>query len=135
MSNITNIAEVPEIDWGDGYEGRTQDLLLPEHREQAYKNHLLINSNKYMALVPVCKWFSLTHGQHKYIVCSIDEKYPDVAWVIIDLGDGYLEYDSVRISEISEFTHPKYKFHDFERDIIWEPEKTIGEYLRDRQIV
>ena len=104
MSNITNTEEAPEIDWGEGYEGRTQDLLLPEHREQAYKNHLLINSKKYMALYPVCKWFSLTRRQYKYLICSIDQKHPDCAWAIIDWGDGYVELDSVCISEISDFT-------------------------------
>ena len=134
MSNITNIAEAPEIDWGDGYEGRTQDLLLPEHREKAYKNHLLINSNKYMKQEPVCKWFSLTHSRVKYLICSIDEGSPNIAFVIADWGNECVEFGSLSISEISEFIHPKYKFHSFERDIIWEPEKTIGEYLRDIQI-
>lgn len=134
MSNIITVVELPEIDWGEGYQGRTQELLLPDHREHAYQNHLLINSNSYMEVRPVCKWFSLTHQHHKYIICSIDEKYPDVAWAIIDLGDGYVEYDFVHISEISAFTHPRYKYHDFERDIAWEPEKSIGEYLRDREI-
>ena len=135
MSNIKNTAKAPEIDWGEGYEGRTQELLLPEHREKAYANHRLFNSKKYMELVPVCKWFSLSHGQYKYLICSIDQKHPDFAWSMIDWGDGFIEFDQICISEISDFTHPVYKFHDFERDIIWKPEKTIEEYLRDRQIL
>jgi len=134
MNVLTTGTDSGKIDWGEGYKGRTQDLLLPEHREQAYKNHLQINNNQYKHLFPVCKWFSLTNSKYKYLICSIDQENPDIAWAIIDLGGGYVEFADISINEVSDFQHPIYKIHDFERDIIWKPKKTIGGYLKKRQI-
>ena len=113
----TSLAHDNEIEWTEGYKWRTQDLLLPEHRERAYKNHLIINSKKYLQQKPVCKWSCLTHEHPKLLLCSIDQKVPDVAWIICDFGGGYVGFDGVFISKLSEYTHSIYKFHDFERDI------------------
>ena len=72
-------------------------LLTKKQRERLLRNGASRGDH-----VPHCKWF-YPAGAATWLVSDFDPEDPDVAHCLADLGMGYPEIGSVRISELEAF--------------------------------
>ncbi len=107
----------------------TQALILNKDLAQLYENHLLIDDNRYMDVIPVCRLYSNTNRNIQLLVCSMSPDLPDMANAIVDNGRGVPELDEICLSELSELMHPLYGYPIIERDRHWRSRATIRDYL------
>ena len=72
-------------------------LLTKKQREQLLKNGAKPGDHQ-----PVVKWFNPC-GAATWLASALDPEDPDIAHCLADLGMGYPEIGSVRISELEAF--------------------------------
>ncbi len=77
------------------------DLLTPELREQLLANGRNRDGNH----IPAVKWFNPA-GAGTWLITDADPENPDILFGLADLGFGYPELGSVRLSELQQYKGP-----------------------------
>ena len=99
-----------------------RDRLLANGREQAKVKGTKAEKDFW----PVVKLF-YPAGAATWLLTEIDPEDQDVAWGLADLGMGFPEFGTVRISEIQDFRGP-FGIH-IERDKFFEAKAPISRYI------
>ena len=73
-------------------------LLTKKHRERLLKNGARPRADH----KPVVRWFNPT-GSATWLVSELDPEDPDIAHCLADLGMGFPELGSVRVSDVAAF--------------------------------
>ncbi len=77
------------------------DLLTPELRERLLANGRNRDGNH----IPAVKWFNPA-GAGTWLITDADPENPDILFGLADLGFGYPELGSVRLSELQQYKGP-----------------------------
>jgi hypothetical protein len=109
-------------------------LLLDEHRTQMIANgraNAALTENGLKEVTPVvklfCPWNAAT-----WLLSELDPEDTDIAFGLCDLGMGFPELGSVRISEMMSVTGPGGL--RIERDIHFEANKLLSAYAEEARL-
>jgi hypothetical protein len=108
----------------------TAKLLTDEQREQMLANGRanaarITKDGHTIDFQPVVKLFC-PWGGATWLLTELDPEEPDIAFGLCDLGMGFPEIGSVRLSEIASVTGPGGL--RIERDLYFQAEKTLTQY-------
>jgi len=106
-------------------EGKTMKLLLQSHRQQLAHNGVLAANDPAFDPEPVVKLFT-PWGANVWLLAWTEPDEPDIAYGLCDLGMGFPELGSVRLSELQEVRGPFGL--GIERDLHWAANKTLSAY-------
>ena len=102
-------------------EGKTMKLITKDIERKLAKNGL----DKGKDHVPVVKFFNPT-GSATWLITESDPNDPDILFGLCDMGMGYPEIGSVRLSEIKSVRLPFGL--KIERDMYFTGDRTLSEY-------
>ena len=112
------------------------ELITRPQFAKLLQNGLQSQNDENFVGTPVIKLFNPS-GAATWLLSEVDPDDPDRAFGLCDLGMGCPELGYVSIEELSNYKGPLNL--GIERDLHWEPNKTLGEYADDarqhRQIV
>jgi len=100
-------------------------LLLQSHRQQLANNGVLAADDPAFDPKPVVKLFTPL-GANVWLLAWTEPDEPDIAYGLCDLGMGFPELGSVRLSELQEVRGPFGL--TVERELHWVADKTLGAY-------
>jgi hypothetical protein len=105
-------------------------LITKEQREKLLKNGRESEASKPDCPdhYPVVKLFA-PWGSSTWLLTELDPEDPDIAFGLCDLGFGFPEIGSVRISELEGCIGPFGL--KVERDVHWKAKKTLSEYAKE----
>lgn len=103
-----------------------QQLFTEEHTRQLLANGKQSYDEPGFDPWPVVKLFT-PDGASTWLVTEIDPDEPDILWVLADLGIGYCEYGTARLSELMKLRGCLGM--PVERDIYWKPQGPISSYI------
>jgi hypothetical protein len=106
------------------------ELITKKQREQLLKNGKESEATKPDCPdhYPVVKLFT-TWGAATWLLTELDPEEPDIAFGLCDLGMGFPELGSVRVSEIAAI---RGCFSlKVERELHWKAKKTLSEYAQE----
>ncbi len=108
-------------------------LLLDEQRTRLLSNGQLNATRREQGkdeidFMPVVKLFC-PWGAATWLLSELDPEDPDIAFGLCDLGFGFPELGTVRLSEMEAVTGPLGL--RIERDRHFRPRKTIGQYAEE----
>jgi hypothetical protein len=109
------------------------ELLTQEQRERMRANGLanaahIARDGNTEDFVPVVKLFC-PWGEAIWLLTELDPEDPDIAFGLCDLGMGFPELGSVRLSEIAAVRGPGGL--GIERDLDFTPSKTLSAYAEE----
>lgn len=104
------------------------ELITHEQREAMLANGRSSAAGQDIDPFPVVKLFT-PDADATWLLTELDPQDPDIAFGICDLGMGFPELGSVRISEIQSVRGPL-GLH-VERDLYFKPDKPLSEYAED----
>lgn len=99
------------------------EKLLANGRRQADRR----GSPGELDFAPIVKLFN-PYGAGTWLITEIDPEDHDIAWCLADLGMGFAEFGTVRLSELAGLRH-QFGFPLIERDRHWEPAGPISAYI------
>jgi len=103
-------------------------LITQEQRAQLLANGTLSNTDENYDPPPVVKLFT-PDGSATWLLASLDPECPDIGFGLCDLGFGYPEMGSVRLSEIEAIRGGLGL--PVERDLHFTAKKPLSAYARD----
>src|SRR5512145_273390 len=106
-------------------------LITHEQREAMLENGRRSAAGQDVDPLPVVKLFTPDAGA-TWLLTELDPQDPDIAFGLCDLGLGFPELGSVRISEIQSVHGPLGL--PVERDLYFKPDKALSEYAEDARI-
>jgi hypothetical protein len=101
------------------------DLITPEQRAHMLANGARSAAGENIDPEPVVKLFT-PDGAATWLLTELDPDDPDIAFGLCDLGMGFPELGSVRISEIASVRGALGL--PVERDFYFEPDKPLSAY-------
>jgi len=108
------------------------DLIAPEQRERMLVHGIRSAQGKHIDPFPVVKLFTPDAGA-AWLLTELDPEDPDIAFGLCDLGQGFPELGSVRLSEIAA-VRGKLGL-PVERDLYFEAEKSLSAYAEEARLL
>jgi hypothetical protein len=106
-------------------------IITAEQRTQMLANGILSAAGKHIDPHPVVKLFTPDAGA-TWLLTELDPDDPDIAFGLCDLGMGFPELGSVRLSEITSVRGPLGL--PIERDLYFKADKPLSRYADEARL-